>query len=59
MPFSETGEVHWSEKERKFTFYDISGRVKLPISTLQFGYLDSENDKYNYQGGEYQFAGNL
>jgi predicted phage terminase large subunit-like protein len=48
-------EVRWDEKEKKFTFYQEG--TKIPVSTIQFGYLESLNDKYNYQGGEYQFIG--
>ena len=47
-------DVRWSEKEKKFEFLDEN---KMLISTLQFGYLENANDKYNYQGGEYQFIG--
>ena len=47
-------DVRWSEKEKKFEFFDEN---KMLISTLQFGYLENANDKYNYQGGEYQFIG--
>lgn len=49
MPYVDTGEVHWSEKEHKFTF--PSG------ATLAFGYLESENDCYRYQGAEFQYIG--
>lgn len=58
-PFMLTGEVKWSEKERKFTFMkqDHRGKYTQKISTLQFGYLDSEKDKYAYQGGEYNYVG--
>lgn len=58
-PFLQTGEVHWSDKERKFTFraQDSRGKWTIKVSTLQFGYLDSEMDRYNYQGGEYHFIG--
>jgi len=49
MPFVENGEVRWSEKEKKFTF--PSG------ATLAFGYLESENDCYRYQGSEFQYIG--
>jgi predicted phage terminase large subunit-like protein len=48
-------EVRWDEKDKKFTFYQEG--TKIPISTIQFGYLENLNDKYNYQGGEYQFIG--
>lgn len=49
MPFVEIGEVKWSEKEKKFTF--PSG------ATLAFGYLESDNDCYRYQGAEFQYIG--
>lgn len=49
MPFVETGEVKWSEKDKKYTF--PSG------ATLAFGYLESENDCYRYQGAEFQYIG--
>jgi hypothetical protein len=39
----------WKEQDRTWTF--PSG------ATLRFGYIDTENDKYNYLGGEYQFIG--
>lgn len=50
-------EVRWNEKEKKFEWFEMVGKRREVISTLQFGYLETENDKYNYQGGEYQFAG--
>ena len=37
----------WNEKDKKFTF--PSG------ATIIFGYLETENDKYRYQGAEFQF----
>lgn len=49
MPFCETGEVHWSEKDKKFTF--PSG------ATVAFGYLENSNDCYRYQGAEFQYIG--
>lgn len=49
-------EVRWNEKEKKFEFYTDKTKKEL-ISTLQFGYLENANDRYNYQGGEYQFIG--
>lgn len=49
MPFVERGEVRWSEKEKKYTF--PSG------ATLSFGYLESENDCYRYQGSEFSYIG--
>ena len=39
----------WVDKEHKWQF--PSG------ATITFGYLDSENDKYQYQSAEYQFVG--
>lgn len=49
MPFTESGEVKWLEKEHKFIF---------PSSAiLKFGYLESDNDKYQYQGAQYQYIG--
>lgn len=39
----------WNEQRKQWTF--PSG------ATLSFGYLDTENDKYQYQGAAYQFIG--
>lgn len=39
----------WNEQKKQWTF--PSG------ATLTFGYLENENDKYQYQGAEYQFVG--
>lgn len=50
-------EVRWNEKDKKFEFFQKHGTQKEVISILQFGYLENANDKYNYQGGEYQFIG--
>ena len=49
QPFVQSGEVRWSEKEKVYKF--PSG------ATLSFGYLESENDKYRYQGSAFQFIG--
>ena len=49
MPFVETKEVKWSEKEKQYVF--PSG------ATLNFGYLESDNDCYRYQGAEFQYIG--
>lgn len=49
MPFVETKEVKWSEKEKQYVF--PSG------ATLNFGYLESANDCYRYQGAEFQYIG--
>lgn len=39
----------WNEQRKQWTF--PSG------ATLSFGYLDTENDKFQYQGAAYQFIG--
>lgn len=49
MPFVKSNEVNWSEKEKQYTF--PSG------ATLNFGYLESDNDCYRYQGAEFQYIG--
>lgn len=45
---SDSG-AHWSDQKKTWTF--ASG------ATLTFGYLESENDKYQYQSSEFQFIG--
>jgi hypothetical protein len=45
----ERGDVHWSDKDKRFTF--PSG------ATLTFGYLEAERDKYRYQSAAFQFIG--
>lgn len=49
MPYVQTGEVKWSEKKNMYTF--PSG------ATLSFGYLESDNDCFRYQGAEFQYIG--
>lgn len=49
MPFVDSKEVKWSEKEKQYVF--PSG------ATLNFGYLENDNDCYRYQGAEFQFIG--
>lgn len=49
MPYVNSGEVHWSEKKATYTF--PSG------ATLAFGYLESDNDAFRYQGAEFQYIG--
>lgn len=49
MPFVSSGEVRWSEKDKKYEF--PSG------ASLSFGYLESDNDCYRYQGAEFQYIG--
>ena len=42
-------DAHWNDREKTYEF--PSG------ATLTFGYLEHENDKYRYQGAEFQFIG--
>lgn len=42
-------DAHWNERDKQWLF--PSG------ATLSFGYLESENDKYQYQGAAYQYIG--
>jgi len=49
QPFRKTKEVHWAEKNKTYTFK--SG------ATLTFGFLEHPNDKYRYQGAQFQFIG--
>jgi predicted phage terminase large subunit-like protein len=49
--------VVWREKDRKFEFTEKYGKHTDVVSILLFGYLENESDRYNYQGGEYQYAG--
>lgn len=49
MPWVERGEVKYSDKDKKFTF--PSG------ATLKIGYLETDADKYQYQGAVYQYIG--
>jgi len=44
-----TGRARWRENEKTWTF--------LCGATLTFGYLESENDVFRYQGSEYQYVG--
>jgi predicted phage terminase large subunit-like protein len=44
-----TGKAHWSERDRRWTF--PSG------ATITFGYLECDNDVYQYQGAAFQFVG--
>lgn len=50
-------DVRWREKDRKFEFLTKYGPHTDIRAILQFGYLETEGDKYNYQGGEYQYIG--
>lgn len=48
-PYTNSGEVHWNEKDKVFTF--PSG------ATVAFGYLETNKDKFRYQSAEFQFIG--
>jgi len=50
-------DVKWVEKERRFNFNERYGPHSDIRSILQFGYLENDNDRFNYQGGEYQYIG--
>lgn len=41
--------IDWNDKEKRFTFPSSA--------TLTFGYLDTERDRFRYQGAELQFIG--
>lgn len=43
------GKAHWSDKTKTWTF--PTG------ATISFGYIDTENDKFQFQSAEYQFIG--
>lgn len=45
--------VSWNQQEHRFTFACASGGE----STLQFGYMDHEDDVDRYQSAEFQFIG--
>lgn len=49
-PYLESGEVHWADKDKRYTFKE-SG------ATLTFGYLDNKDDHLRYQGAEFSFIG--
>jgi len=55
--FQFPDDCRWNEKDKKFEFFQKYGPHKENISILQFGYLENPNDKFNYQGGEYQYIG--
>lgn len=42
-------EVHWNEREHTYTF--PTG------ATISFGYMETERDKYRYQGADFTFIG--
>lgn len=49
MPFVDSKEIKWSEKDKQWLFPSNA--------TLNFGYLESPNDCYRYQGAEFQYIG--
>jgi predicted phage terminase large subunit-like protein len=48
-PWTESKEIRWIDKLKTFIF--PSG------ARLSFGFLDSEGDKFKFQGAEFQFIG--
>jgi predicted phage terminase large subunit-like protein len=48
-PFRRTKEVHWSKEDKTYTF--PSG------AKLTFGFLEHPDDKYRYQGAQFQLVG--
>jgi hypothetical protein len=44
--------AQWSEKNKRWTF-----QTEGAPATLDFGYLQTDADKYNYRTAEYQFIG--
>lgn len=49
-PFLKSGEVVWKDKDKRYIFKE-SG------ATLSFGYLDTANDYFRYQGAEFSYIG--
>lgn len=45
--------VHWDGQNKTFVFDCVDG----PPARLVFGHLESENDKYQYQGADFQGIG--
>lgn len=63
-PYLDRGTVKWNDKLKTYTFFTEaqastnSRRKNIALtSSLSFGFLDTVNDKYKYQGAEFQFAG--
>jgi predicted phage terminase large subunit-like protein len=44
--------VAWNDNDKRFTFSCDGG-----VATLTFGYLDTDRDRFRYQGAEFQFIG--
>ena len=49
QPFIKSGEVDWNESKRRLKSQE--GGI------IQFGHLENEKDRFNYQGDEYHFVG--
>lgn len=45
--------AEWRDKLKRWEFPNVAG----PSATLDFGYLQTDADKYNYRTAEYQFIG--
>lgn len=61
LPLEGRG-VHWNGDLKQFEFATTYTKrdgsiVAGPPSVLVFGHLETENDKYQYQGGEFQGVG--
>lgn len=52
-PYIQSKEARWIDKLKTYVFNCPGGGT----STLTFGYLEHDNDKYRYQGAEFQFIG--
>lgn len=46
----------WSEQKRTWSFPNLFDKSR-PGATIKFMHMESEDDKYNIQGHEYQFMG--
>lgn len=57
-PFERSGDVRWSGGEKSYFFTTINPDGSPgKDSRLSFGYLDTDKDRYRYQGWEFQFVG--
>lgn len=48
--FIDNGTVKWYDKDKRYVFVESE-------ATLSFGYLDTRDDHYRYQGAEFQYIG--
>lgn len=46
--------AQWSEKQKAWIFPSVGAK---PGASLSFGYMESERDRYQYQGAAYQYVG--